>query len=107
MPPSFRDPDVYSEEILNLINTVDDGRFEYSSKLEKQISVQVLSARGLNSKLRKGLKLIIVFKKTHVKITKRKKHRVVTELSIDSEVTNHGKCQSSSSASWKNKRIKF
>jgi len=87
MPPSFRDPDVYSEEILNLNYAVDDGRFKYSSKLEEQISVQALPARGLNSKLRKGLKLSIAFKKPHLKITKRKKHRVATELSIDSEVT--------------------
>lgn len=42
MPPSFKDPDVYSEEILNLNYAVDDGRFEYSSKLEEQISVQAL-----------------------------------------------------------------
>jgi hypothetical protein len=41
MPASFRDPYVYSEEILNLHYVVDDGRFEYSSKLGEQISVQV------------------------------------------------------------------
>jgi hypothetical protein len=39
--PSFRDPYVYFEEILNLHYVVDDDRFEYSSKLEDQISVQV------------------------------------------------------------------
>ncbi len=54
MPPSFKDPEVYSDEILNLNYAVDDGRFEYSSKLEEQISVQTLPARGLNSKLKKG-----------------------------------------------------
>jgi hypothetical protein len=69
MPPSFRDPDVYSEEILNLNYAVDDGRFKYSSKLEEQIRVQALPVRGLNSKLRKGLKLSIAFKKPHLKIT--------------------------------------
>ena len=44
MPPSFKDPDVYSEEILNLNYAVDDGRLVYSSKLEEQISVQALPA---------------------------------------------------------------
>ncbi len=70
MPPSFKDPDVYSEEILNLNYAVDNGRFEYTSKLEEQISVQALPARGLNSKLKRGLKLSIAFKKPIVKGTK-------------------------------------
>ena len=42
--------DVYSKEILNLKYGIDDGRFEYSSKVEEQISVQTLPARGLNSR---------------------------------------------------------
>jgi hypothetical protein len=50
------------------------------------------------------LKLSIAFKKPHVKGTKRKKRRVATERSIDSEVTDNGKCQFSSSALLKNKR---
>jgi hypothetical protein len=105
MPPSFKDPDVYSEEILNLNYAVDDVRFEYSSKLEEQVSVQALPARGLKSKLKRGLKLSIAFKKPIVKGTKRKNRRVSTQRSIDSEVTDNGKCQSSSSgAPLKNKR---
>jgi hypothetical protein len=105
MPPSFKDPDVYSEEILNLNYAVDDGRFEYSSKLEEQISVQALPDRVLKSKLKRGLKLSIAFKKPIVKGTNRKNCRVSTQRSIDSEVTDNGKCQSSSSATpLKNKR---
>jgi len=38
MPPSFKDPEVYSNEILNLNFVVEDGRFENSSKLEEQIT---------------------------------------------------------------------
>jgi hypothetical protein len=90
---------------LNLNYAVDDGRFEYSSKLEEQISVQALPARVLKSKLKRGLKLSIVFKKPIVKGTNRKNRRVSTQRSIDSEVTDNGKCQSSSSATpLKNKR---
>jgi hypothetical protein len=33
MPSSFEDPGVWSEEIFNLNYVVDDGRFEYTSKL--------------------------------------------------------------------------
>ena len=59
MSPSIKDPDVYSQEILNLKCVIDDDRFDYSSKLEEQIIVQTLSARGLTSNLKRGLKLSI------------------------------------------------
>ena len=44
MPAFYKDPVVYSEEILKLKYAIDDGRFEYSSKLEEQISVQACLA---------------------------------------------------------------
>jgi hypothetical protein len=56
MSPSFRDPDVYFEEILNLNHVVDDGRFEYSSELEQQISVQSLYAQNPEPKTQNGFK---------------------------------------------------
>ena len=97
-------PKTVTPKILNLNYAVDDGRFVYSSKLEEQISFQALPAWGLNSNLKRGLKLSIVFKKPHVEGTKRKKRRIATERSLDPEVTDNGKCQSSLSASLKNKR---
>jgi hypothetical protein len=40
----FKDHVVDSQEILNLNYVIDDGRFEYSSKIEEQISVQACLA---------------------------------------------------------------
>ena len=90
-PPNFKNPEVYSSEILNLNSAVDDGSFKYSPTLRGEMSAQVMPVRSLNFSFKKGIKLGF-WKRWHSKISMKKKSRspMVKESS-----TVKGKCQSS------------
>jgi hypothetical protein len=53
-PPNFKNPEVYSSEILNLNSAVDDGSFKYSPTLRGEMSAQVMPVRSLNFSFKKG-----------------------------------------------------
>jgi hypothetical protein len=90
-PPNFKNPEVYSSEILDLNSAVDDGSFKYSPTLRGDMSAQVMPVRSLNFSFKKGIKLGF-WKRWHSKISMKKKSRspMVKESS-----TVKGKCQSS------------
>ena len=94
-PPNFKNPEVYSSEILNLNSTVDDGRFKYSPTLQGQMSAQVMPVRRLNLSFKKGIKLGF-WKRWRSKMQKKSHSPMVKESSTNSEVK--GKSQSPATA---------
>ena len=93
-PPNFKNPEVYSSEILNLNSSVDDCSLKYSPTLQGEMRVQVMSVRSLNFSFQRGIKLGF-WKRWHSKISMKKKSHspMVKESSTNSEVK--GKSQSS------------
>ena len=93
-PPNFKNPEVYSSEILNLNSAVDDGSFKYSPTLRGEMSAQVMPVRSLNFSFKRGIKLGF-WKRWHSKISMKKKSHspMVNESSTIPEVKD--KCQSS------------